>query len=253
MVVFSNIMAREMIEHLFLTYGSVTAVDLEHNFEQICKAWDPQQPVETLFKQNQDCADFSEAGCMEIGHAQQINVEYAKIFTTVKTMGACHRWNENKTWEKIWANFKVYFSVTHRQHNQMQGESAANSGYHAANTTVGETEDQMSEATIGDLANLATATSTDHCVMVALTEANLRLVRHLEDRFNELNEIKAILKKERADRKGQIKFNPIYGCMDTRWQIVTHTRLVIIKRTDTNARPLRRATWEEVKPTGNDV
>jgi hypothetical protein len=42
---FANIMAKEMLEHLFITYGSITAVDLEHNFEQMRKAWDPQQPV----------------------------------------------------------------------------------------------------------------------------------------------------------------------------------------------------------------
>jgi hypothetical protein len=43
--------AREMLDHLFLTHGSITAVDLEHNFENMCKAWEPQKPVETLFKQ----------------------------------------------------------------------------------------------------------------------------------------------------------------------------------------------------------
>jgi hypothetical protein len=38
------------------------------------RAWDPQQPVETLFKQIQDCAEYSEAGGVLIGHPQQINV-----------------------------------------------------------------------------------------------------------------------------------------------------------------------------------
>jgi hypothetical protein len=67
MVGFANIMVREMHEHLLLTYGSITAVYLEHNVEYM-------QPVETLFKQIQDCADFSEAGGVKIGLAQQINV-----------------------------------------------------------------------------------------------------------------------------------------------------------------------------------
>jgi hypothetical protein len=61
MVGFETIAAREMLDHLFLTYGNIIAIDLENNFEQIRKAWDPQQPVETLFKQIQDCADFLEA------------------------------------------------------------------------------------------------------------------------------------------------------------------------------------------------
>jgi hypothetical protein len=41
---------------------SSSALDLEVNFEHMRRAWDPQQPVETLFKQIQDCADYSEAG-----------------------------------------------------------------------------------------------------------------------------------------------------------------------------------------------
>jgi hypothetical protein len=58
MVGFANITAREMLDHLFLTYVSITVVDMKHKFEQMRKAWDHQQQVETLFKQIQDCADF---------------------------------------------------------------------------------------------------------------------------------------------------------------------------------------------------
>jgi hypothetical protein len=48
-----------MLDHLFLSYGSITAVDVEQNFENMHKAWYPQQPVETLFNHIQDCADFA--------------------------------------------------------------------------------------------------------------------------------------------------------------------------------------------------
>jgi hypothetical protein len=58
MFVFSNISARDMLDHLFSTYDNITTADLEINFEHMRRAWDPQQPVESLFKQIQDCADF---------------------------------------------------------------------------------------------------------------------------------------------------------------------------------------------------
>jgi hypothetical protein len=57
MVVFANISAQDMLDHLFGTYGNITAVD-----QHMRRAWDPKQPVEYLFKQIQDCADYSEAG-----------------------------------------------------------------------------------------------------------------------------------------------------------------------------------------------
>jgi hypothetical protein len=151
MVGYTNISARYMLDHLFDTYGNITAVDLEINFEHMRQAWDPHQPVETLFKQIQDCADYSEAGGFLIGHPQQINVGYAKIFSTGHFMSACCRWNEEPTAEKTWAQFKSYFAAAHRQHKQMQGESAATAGYHSKNAAVTQTEDQMAETTIGAL------------------------------------------------------------------------------------------------------
>jgi hypothetical protein len=99
-----------------MTYGKITAVDLENNFEQIRRAWDPQQPVESLFKQIQDCADYYEAGGVIIVHPQQINVGYAKIFATGHFMSACRRWNKKPNIEKTWSQFKAHFAAAHRQH-----------------------------------------------------------------------------------------------------------------------------------------
>jgi hypothetical protein len=90
----------------------------------------------------------------------------------------------------------------------MQGESAATSGYHSSNADVGQTEEQMAEATIGALSNLATATATDWGVVATLTEANARLVKQLEDNSNELRELMDLIKKERTEKRGQRSFNP---------------------------------------------
>jgi hypothetical protein len=100
-------------------------------------------------------------------------------------MSACRRWNEKHHIENTWTQFKSHFAAAHRQNKQMQGESAATSGYHSANAAVGQTEDQLAEATIGALANLATATLSERGVVATLTEANARLVKQLEDNSNE--------------------------------------------------------------------
>jgi hypothetical protein len=186
MVGYANISARDIWDHPFETYGNITAVDLEINFEHMRQAWDPQQPVESLFKQIQDCADYYEAGGFLIGHPQQINVGYAKIFATGHFMSACLPWNEKHAIEKTWTQFKSHFAAAHRKHKQMQGESAATAGYHSANTAVSHNEDQMAEATIGALANLARTTAADRDVVAALTQANARLAKQLEDNSNEL-------------------------------------------------------------------
>jgi hypothetical protein len=90
----------------------------------------------------------------------------------------------------------------------MQGESAATAGYHSANVVVTHNEDQMAETNIGASSNLARATLADRGVLAALTQANSRLVKKLEDNSTELRELKALLKKERTENHGQRSFNP---------------------------------------------
>jgi hypothetical protein len=65
-----------------------------------------------------------------------------------------------------------------------------------------QNEDQMAEDTIGALANLETATAADRGVVAALTQANSRLVKQLEENASELRELKALLNQERRDRRG---------------------------------------------------
>jgi hypothetical protein len=66
----------------------------------------------------------------------------------------------------------------------------------------------MDEATIGALSNLAPATTADRRVVATLTEANARLVKQLEDNSTELRELKALIKEEKFEKRGQRSFNP---------------------------------------------
>jgi hypothetical protein len=184
--------------------------------------------VETLFKQIQNCADCSEAGGVSIGPSHQINVGYAKVFATGHFMSACRRWNKKPTAEKTWTHFKSHFAAAHRQHKQIQGETAAHGGYHSDNSAMTHNEDQMDKATIGALANLVTATAADRGVVAALTQANSRLVKQLEENASELKELKTMLNQERRDKRVPRRFNPsaINYCWTHGYKVgKTHTSL----------------------------
>jgi hypothetical protein len=253
MVGFTNISARDMLDHLLSTYRNITAVDLEIHFEHMRQAWDPQQPVESLFNKFQYCADYSEAGSVLIGHTQQIIVGYAKIFATGHFMSACREWNEKHLIEKTWTPFKSHLAAAHRQNKQIQGEFAATAGYHSANAAVGQTA-HMAEATIGALDNLAMATVVDRGVVATLPEANTRLVKQLEDNSNELRAIKALSKKEVVEKRGQRSFNPSpkNNCWTHGYKL-GNTHIVTYQNKVTNERPLERIAWAAVRPTRNDV
>jgi hypothetical protein len=139
----------------------------------------------------------------------------------------------------------------------MQGESAANAGYHSANAAMTQNEDQMDKATIGALANLATATTADRGVVAALTQANSRLVKQLEQNASKLRELKALLRQERRDKRGPRSFNPYASnyCWTHGYKVgKTHTSLTCNTPNPATKRiPLGLRTWEEAKPTRNDV
>jgi hypothetical protein len=86
----------------------------------------------------------------------------------------------------------------------------------------------MAEATIGALANLATATAADRGVVAVLTQANSRLVKQLEETASELRELKALFHQERRDKRGPRSFNPssINYCWTHGYNVgKTHTSL----------------------------
>jgi hypothetical protein len=58
------------------------------------------------------------------------------------------------------------------------------------------------------LPNLATATATDHGMLATLTEVIARIARQLEERSKEVKEVKALLKKEHAERRGHTPCTP---------------------------------------------
>jgi hypothetical protein len=143
-------------------------------------------------------------------------------------MRASHRWNEKPAVKKTWTHFKSHFAAAHLQHKQMKGETAAHTGFHSDNAAMTQTEDHMAEATIGALANLATATAADRGVMAALTQANARLVKQLEVTSSELRELKAMVHQERRDRRGprNVKATANNYCWTHGYKVgKTHTRL----------------------------
>jgi hypothetical protein len=86
----------------------------------------------------------------------------------------------------------------------------------------------MAEVTIGALANLSTATAADRGVVATLTEANVGLVKQIEDNSNELRALKSLIKKEKFEKRGQRSFNtsPKKYCWTHGYKVAnTHTSL----------------------------
>jgi hypothetical protein len=130
---------------------------------------------------------------------KKLSSAYSNIFKSGKFNSAWLRWDEKREADKTWNNFKIHFAAAYRQHRQMQGETVGGQGF--ANAAVSQTsEDDLAEQSLGAFSNLATATAVDRGVVAQLTESNSCLAKQLEDNSTSLKEVKALLKKERAER-----------------------------------------------------
>jgi hypothetical protein len=86
----------------------------------------------------------------------------------------------------------------------------------------------MAEAIMGALENLATATAADRGVVAALTQANSCLTKQLEDNSTELRELRALLHKERSEKRGKGTCKPSQSnyCLTHGYKVgITHTSL----------------------------
>jgi hypothetical protein len=164
-------------------------------------------------------------------------------------MSACRHWNVKLTTEKTWTHFKSHFAAAYRQHKQMQGGTAAHAGFNSANAAMTQNEDQMAEATIGALANLAiaTATAADRGVVAALTQANSRHFKQLQDTTSIRNGVTNGSQEVSTHLKAIT-----VGLTVTRLARPTQASHATLATLDTKRRQLGLTTWAEVKPTRND-
>jgi hypothetical protein len=110
--------------------------------------------------------------------------------------------------------------------------------------------------------------------VATLTEANSRLAKQLEENATALKEIKALLKKERAEcaNSGNSEQPPrtvgtlnshlaaisrlllitIAGLTVTKQHLPTQAKLACTQRMGTNVKTPRQKTWEDPKSTGID-
>jgi hypothetical protein len=201
MVGYANILARCILHHLFETYRNITAVDLEINFEPmrwLSLSSSRFKIVPTILKQG-------ELSLVTRNKSKLGMQTYLQPATSWAHVASGTRNTPLKNLDTI----QIAFCSRSPSTQADQGESAATAGYNSESAAVTHNEDQMAEATILALENIATATVADRGVVVDLTQANSRLAKQLEDNSSELRELNALLNKERREKRFQRSLNPL--------------------------------------------
>jgi hypothetical protein len=171
---FANVSTRELIEHLLRTYGNITPTDLAENDLRFKAAYDPAEPIETLYSQLEDAMDYADAGANAYTPNQVVSNAYTLVFNTGMFPEACRDWRKLPAADKTWATFKTDFAEAYRDFRLSQ-TTTQTQGFHNANNAMESFVTDTADA----FANLATATASDRKLMADLAASNQALLSQI--------------------------------------------------------------------------
>jgi hypothetical protein len=170
---FANVTTRQMLTHLYTTYGRLTPSDLQANDARMKTNYDPNQPIEAFLDQIGDAVALADAAQAPYMPAQIVAIAYNLIFSTGMFPDACRDWRRRPTVEQTWANFKTDMALAHQELRDSQVTSTQ-AGYQSANAAYADAYD-IHQETAQAIANLATATASDRSTVASLTATNSSL------------------------------------------------------------------------------
>jgi hypothetical protein len=203
---FANVTTRQMLVHLYTTYGRLTPADVQNNDAAMKQPYNPNEPIETLFHQIEESIDVADAAGAAYTPSQIVAISYNLIFATGMFPEACREWRRRVTNTQTWHNFKADFAAAHQDYRDSQLTSRQ-SGYQSANNAATDADDTSFDiqGTVDAIANLATATASDRSTVAHLAETNASQNAKIEQQATQLTTARmelATLRSELARLKG---------------------------------------------------
>ena len=108
-----------MISHLYVNYGTITAVDLIENERRMDTPFNQSGAITTYFDQIEDAVEFAEAGESPFIMVQITTKAFIQMFTTGLFKDECKAWNFLPPIAPDWATFKLIFTAAARELREM--------------------------------------------------------------------------------------------------------------------------------------
>lgn len=200
---FTNVTARQLLQHLVRTYGKLSTIQLAHNDQEFKQAYDTNEPIENLFEQIEDTSDLADEAGIPYSAAQIIANTITILTKTGCYSEAIRIWKRKPDANKTWPNLKMHFSEAEEELREAR-MTATELGYNQqeANNVMDESEEYVAR-TADALVNLATATQADRQMLADLTAANLAQAESVCKLNEEITVLRNQLRQARQQRGGQ--------------------------------------------------
>lgn len=255
---FSNISLREMLAHLFTSYGRITPYDLQTNDKHFHEPWDPSSPFETCIDKVETAIEYAADGNSPYTVLQIVNNAYNLVSQTGMYFEDCKAWDRLPELDKNWDNFKTHFLLA-QQILRNQQATTQQGGYHANLATWNNAaNDDYHTETATALANLATANAADREVFCALVTNNTKLTEQLATALSEITKLTRALNTDTHHRDRRTPTTtpiPTGGATPSlsRPKSYCWTHGYNVSRSHTSHNCERRAPGHQATATGNNI
>ena len=168
---YANVTTKELLNHLFTTYGRISGNDLRVNDTRMNAPYDVNLPIEVLFDQVEDGMDYADAGNHPKTPAQIVMTGQQLIQETGMFADDLKIWKRLPAPDRTWTRFKTDFSLAHQE---LRENAAVGQGAFAQANNVSHDEEIASA-----MANFATAAAADRTTVETLTNTVQRLTAEL--------------------------------------------------------------------------
>jgi hypothetical protein len=127
---YDDVTPRTIMQHLVLTYGTLTIDDLENNRVLLAAAWNPDDPIETLWARLKACQDYATGTTEATTDDTAMRLTLRAIETTGVHASDCASWRKKTPVDRTLANFKMHFSAANDERCRQLTTTTA--GYHGA-------------------------------------------------------------------------------------------------------------------------
>jgi len=108
---YSTVTPKELLDHLWSTYGDIDETDRTKNEARMKAPWSPPSPVEELFKQLREGQKFAQKGNETIGDELLARYAYENINATGIFSKACTKWRKKAAADKTWTKCQKFFTL----------------------------------------------------------------------------------------------------------------------------------------------
>jgi hypothetical protein len=150
---YSNVTTLALLTHLWTTYGTIKMEDLEANQVRMVQQWHPSSPIEDLWTQIDEAAEFAILGESPYDDKFLLRAAYKNIEATGVFTADCRDWNIKPDAEKTFANLRTFFAEA----DLRRDTTTASAGFHTANVVASNAGAPVTMADIEQLLKKAIA------------------------------------------------------------------------------------------------